>query len=164
MKGLESEILEILQTNARISTDDLAKMVNSSKDEVSKIITSLEKKGIILQYRTIINHKKLAKNHQKVRAIIELGVRPEKQTGFDNIAKRICSHKEVVDHFLVSGRYDFLIIVEGESLEEISSFVAEKLATIENVRETATHFIMKKYKVNGVVMEKTSTKRLVVSA
>ena len=163
MKKLEKEILAILKSNARAAIEDIAKMVNSTVTEVSQILERLEKTGAIVQYTAVINEKHLSYLGNKVRALIELRIRPEKKTGFDRIAKRIAGFPQVVDHYLISGNYDFLIIVEGETLEEISRFVSEKLASIENVNGTATHFIMKKYKERGVVIEDLPQDRLLVS-
>jgi len=162
LKKIKEEILAILKTNARAPILDIAKMVNLPRKEVEKLITSMEKEGIIVQYSTIINEKKIDTTSY-VRALIELGVRPESRTGFDAIAKRIAKFPQVVEHFLISGNYDFLIIVQGESLEDISRFVSEKLASIENIRSIATHFIMKKYKENSVVIESDEIERLMVS-
>lgn len=164
MTQAEKSILTILKTNARATVADLAKLVGISEAEVSATVTHLEKSGVIVQYTAIVNEEKLDVKSTVVRALIEVKVQPEKKSGFDAIARRICRHPNVVDHFLMSGGFDFLIVVEGESLQEISAFVSDKLASIENVRGTMTHFIMKKYKENGVVIEETSEQdRLVVS-
>ncbi len=149
---LTNKIINILKNNARISVKDLAYMVNSSEAEVDNIIKKLEKEKQILQYVTIINDEKISEK-AKIRAVIQLCVRPEKKDGFDAIAQKICKYANVVDHYLISGQFDFLIIVEGESLQEISSFISEKLACLENVRNTATHFMLKKYKEKGVILE-----------
>lgn len=162
MKNQEKEILDILKLNARTSDSDIAKMLNLTEECVAEIIADLEENGTILKYTTIINEKK-TKVKEKVRALIELGIRPEKRTGFERIAERVAGFKEVIDHYLISGGYDFLLIVEGESIEEISTFVAEKLASIDNVRSTCTNFIMRRYKQNGQVLEEQQNHRLIVS-
>ena len=162
MKNQEKEILDILKLNARTSDSDIAKMLNLTEESVAEIIAGLEENGTILKYTTIINEKK-TKVKEKVRALIELGIRPEKRTGFERIAERVAGFKEVIDHYLISGGYDFLLIVEGESIEEISTFVAEKLASIDNVRSTCTNFIMRRYKQNGQVFEEQQNHRLIVS-
>lgn len=153
MTKLEENVLDILKKNARISTHDLAKLTQSSEKEIEKAIKKLEKSGIILQYTTVVNEEKLKTITPAIRALIEVKIRPEKKTGFKAIARRISGYSNVVDHYLVSGDYDFMIIVEGQTLEEISSFVTDKLATIDHVTSTITHFIMKKYKEKGVQID-----------
>ncbi|MFA5878958.1 MAG: Lrp/AsnC family transcriptional regulator [Candidatus Margulisiibacteriota bacterium] len=162
MKKIEKEILEILKLNARTSNKDIAQMLNIEEKEVAITIAELEDNGSILKYTTIIDEKK-TQAKEKVRALIELSIRPEKRTGFEKIAHRVAGFKEVIDHYLISGSYDFLLIVEGESIEEISTFVAEKLASIDNVRSTCTNFIMRRYKQNGHVFEEHQNNRLIVS-
>jgi DNA-binding Lrp family transcriptional regulator len=152
-KNQERDILRILQDNARLSADEIAAMVNGDPEKVKSLIHSWEANGVIIKYTTVLNELKLEDSPTTLRALIEVNVRPEKKTGFDAIASRICKHPNVVDHYLISGSYDFLVIVEGRSLQEISSFVSDKLASIENVRGTATHFILKKYKDHGVIFE-----------
>ncbi|NQY75334.1 MAG: Lrp/AsnC family transcriptional regulator [Candidatus Margulisbacteria bacterium] len=165
MNKLEQEILALLKTNARIASSDIARLVKSDEKAVNKIISKLEKSGIIVKYATIINDEKTPEFKDTVRALIEVQVQPQKNTGFDAIAKRICNYDNVVDHYLISGRYDFLIIVEGSSLQDISQFVSEKLAPIDHVKSTTTHFMMKKYKQDGMIFENTSElSRLAVSA
>lgn len=164
MNKLKEEILALLKSNSRLSFEDIAKMVNVSIAEVEKIVRSLEQEKVILQYTTILNEKNFEHITPKIRALIELGIKPESRAGFDNIAKRIAKFPQVINHYLISGNYDFLIIVEGNTLEDISLFVSEKLASIENIRSIATHFIMKKYKENGIVMEEDPVERLAVSA
>ena len=163
MNKIQAEILGILKENARVSLTDLASMLNISEAEAQQIIQDLEDRKIINKYTVIIDEKKFPNPPKKVRAVIELSIRPEKRAGFEKIAERIARFKQVVDHYLISGRYDFLLIVEGESLEEISSFVAEKLASIDNVKSTCTNFIMRKYKENGSVFEEEQIHRLPVS-
>jgi len=164
MNKLKEEIIALLKSNARLSFEDIAKMLNIAVDEVEKIVHSLEQDKVILQYTIILNEKNLEHISKKIRALIEIGIRPESRSGFDHIAKRIAKFPQVINHYLISGNYDFLIIVEGETLEDISRFVSEKLASIENIRSIATHFIMKKYKENGIVMEEDPVERLAVSA
>lgn len=161
-KKLKEDILSILRINARTSVDDISKMLTISCNEVEKLISELEADGVILHYTAIINDKKIEGLSKKVRALIELGIRPEKRAGFDGIAKRIAQFPQVTGHYLISGNYDFLIIVEGDSLEDISRFVSEKLASIDNIRSIATHFIMKKYKENSTVMEDSIIERLAI--
>jgi len=157
------EILEILEENARISLEDLAKLVKKDKKEVEKIIKKYEKKGVIVKYKTVINKEKL-KEEQSVVAIIEVKVAPQKDVGFDNIAQRIYRFPEVKSCYLLSGTYDLLLIVEGKDMHAVASFVAEKLAPLSNVKGTVTHFMLKKYKEDGVVLVKEEkNKRLAIT-
>jgi len=152
------EILEILEENARISLEDLAKLVKKDKKEVEKIIKKYERKGVIVKYKTVINKEKM-KEEQSVVAIIEVKVAPQKDVGFDNIAQRIYRFPEVKSCYLLSGTYDLLLIVEGKDIHAVASFVAEKLAPLSNVKGTVTHFMLKKYKEDGVVLVKEEKNR-----
>ena len=157
------EILEILEENARISLEDLAKLVKKDKKEVEKIVKRYEKKGVIVKYKTVINKEKL-KEEQSVIAIIEVKVVPQKDVGFDNIAQRIYRFPEVKSCYLLSGTYDLLLIVEGKDIHAVASFVAEKLAPLSSVRGTVTHFMLKKYKEDGVILVKEEkNKRLAIT-
>ena len=157
------EILEILEENARISLEDLAELVKKDKKEVEKIIKKYEKKGVIVKYKTVINKEKL-KEEQSVVAIIEVKVAPQKDVGFDNIAQRIYRFPEVKSCYLLSGTYDLLLIVEGKDIHAVASFVAEKLAPLSNVKGTVTHFMLKKYKEDGVVLvREEKNKRLAIT-
>ncbi len=161
--SLDQDVIRLLRDDARLTAKDIAGMLGVAEKSVAACISHLEKDGVILKYTTVTNDPKGNKG-TKIRALIELSIRPEKKTGYDAIARRICKHPNVVDHFLISGNYDFLVIVEGDSLQEISSFVSDKLASIENVRSTATHFILKKYKEHGVVFDaELPPQRLAVS-
>jgi DNA-binding Lrp family transcriptional regulator len=157
MTPLENDMLTLLKKNARYSIKELANFTQSTEKKVSAAITNLEKKKIILQYTAIIDEEKVDHPEATIRALIEIRVQPEKKKGFDRIAASICKHKNVVDHFLLSGSYDFLIIVEGSNLKDISSFVSNKLAPIDHVSSTTTHFILKKYKENGVLIGEPET-------
>jgi DNA-binding Lrp family transcriptional regulator len=164
MKKVEKEIISLLKQNARVSVDDIAKFVGIEKSEAEAVIGSLEKQGVIVNYTVVINEKKMEKIDIKARALVEVCINPEKNKGFNEIAKKICRFKEVIDHYLIAGRYDFLLIVEGDTIEEISAFVYDKLATLENVRSTGTHFFMKKYKEKGIMLEEENiSERLVIS-
>ncbi len=161
----EKELVHLLKENARLSSEDLGQMVGLPSSKVQSLIQSWQKDGIILKHTTLFNEEKLESTHDTIRALIEVSIRPEKKTGFDAIARRICKHPNVIDHYLISGNYDFLIIVEGKSLQEISSFVSNTLASIENVRSTGTHFILKKYKENGIALgTEEMENRILVSA
>ena len=157
------QILEILENNARISIKDLAKLTRKKEKDIEKTIKSLEKKGVIVKYKTVIN-KDLAKEEKNTLALIEVKVSPQKNVGFDYIAERIYKFSEVKSCYLLSGTYDLLLIVEGKDIHTIANFVAEKLAPLESVKGTITHFMLKKYKEDGVVLKKSrDIKRLAIT-
>jgi DNA-binding Lrp family transcriptional regulator len=158
------EILEILENNARISIEDIARLLKKSPKEIEKKIKHYEKTGVILKYKTLINKELIKDDNFSVRALIEVNVTPQKDVGFDKIAERIYSFPEVISCYLVSGTYDLLLIVEGKDLNTIANFVAEKLAPLENVKGTTTHFLLKKYKEDGVILkQKEENKRIAIS-
>lgn len=138
------EILRILSRDARLSTDQIAKMTGQSAAEVEATITNLEKQGIIKRYKTIIDWEKAGV--VKVGAFIDVKVAPAREVGFDAVASRISRFPEVKSVWLVSGSNDLRVLVQGEDLREVGRFVAEKLATIDGVRGTETHFMMRRYK------------------
>ncbi|MDD5617732.1 MAG: Lrp/AsnC family transcriptional regulator [Candidatus Omnitrophica bacterium] len=157
-------ILEILQKDARVTVDEISKMTKLKKEEVKKRIAKYEKDGVILRYKTIINKELIKDNHKDVRALIEVNIVPQKDLGFDRIAERIYSFPEVTSCTLLSGTYDLLLVVEGKDLHTVSNFVAEKLSPMENVRGTVTHFLLKKYKEDGVILKhKEEHKRIAIS-
>lgn len=156
-------ILEILESNARVSLDELRKLSGKSKKEIEKSIKSYEKKGVIVKYKAIINRQRI-KGERGVRALIEVKVAPQKDVGFDLVAERIYRFPEVTSCYLLSGTYDLLLVVEGDDINTVSSFVAEKLAPLSQVRGTATHFMLKKYKEDGVVLvKKDKNQRLAIT-
>ncbi|WP_163103118.1 Lrp/AsnC family transcriptional regulator [Peribacillus alkalitolerans] len=159
----EIEILKIIEENGRIDSNDLAKMVNLPVEELEETLTKLEKQKIIVRYMTIINWSKVSE-HEGVTAMIEVKVTPKRGVGFDEIAKRIYRFNEVQSVYLMSGVYDLSVIIEGKSLNEVARFVSEKLSTLDSVISTTTHFILKKYKHDGIVFEQNDEdKRIVVS-
>lgn len=147
------EILEILENNARTTPEDIAKMLHRTPASVKSDIKKLERDGIILKYKTIINKELLREEESGVRALIEVKVVPQKNLGFDHIAERIYQFPEVTSCYLMSGTYDLLIIVEGKNLNTVSNFVAQKLSSMENIRGTSTHFILKKYKEDRDILK-----------
>jgi DNA-binding Lrp family transcriptional regulator len=158
------EILEILEKNARITPEEIAKMLKRSVSSVKSAIKKFEQQGVVLGYKTIINKELLRDDDSEVRAIIEVRVIPQKDLGFDKIAQRIYSFPEVKSCYLLSGTYDLLVVVEGRNIHTVSNFVAEKLAPMENVRGTTTHFLLKKYKEDGTVLKhKEEDKRIAIS-
>ena len=148
---MKHEVLKLLEKNARLSTGDIAKMLNQSEKEVIRVIGELEADKIICGYNAIINWDKV--NDEKVDALIELKVTPQRGTGFDRIANRIAKFDEVDSVYLLSGGYDFMVEIKGRSMKEVSQFVFDKLATLDTVQSTATHFVLKKFKDHGISFE-----------
>jgi DNA-binding Lrp family transcriptional regulator len=158
------EILEILEKDGRTSVEDIAKMLKKKPQDIRVAIKKYEKEKIILKYKAVINKELVKDTDASVRALIEVNITPQKDLGFDKIAERIYSFPEVASCYLVSGTYDLLLIVEGKDLHTVARFVAEKLAPLENIRGTATHFLLKKYKEDGVVLKhKEENKRIAIS-
>ncbi len=145
------EILDLLRQNARLSVEDIAAMTKKSEAEVSAIIKKLEDDGVILKYAAIVNPEKDGEAKDKVCAEIEIQVTPEREHGFDALAERIYRFPQVRSLYLMSGGYDLKVIIEGDSLKEVALFVSQKLSTLEGVRSTKTHFILKTYKENDIV-------------
>lgn len=158
----EEQILEIIFHDAKAEVDDIARQINISPEKVKKAIQKLEKERIIINYKTNINWQRIRMHD--VKALIEVRVSPERGVGFDKIAELIYRYPEVSSVTLISGAYDLLVQVDGENLREVAQFVSEKLATIKGVNSTATHFMLKKYKEDGVILvDQGESKRLPVS-
>ncbi len=158
------EILEILEKDGRACVDDIAKMLKKSPKAIKEAIKKYEKEKVILKYKAVINKELIKDADTSVRALIEVNIIPQKDLGFDKIAERIYSFPEVSSCYLVSGTYDLLLIVEGKDLPTVASFVAQKLAPLENIRGTATHFLLKKYKEDGIILkQKEENKRIAIS-
>lgn len=156
------ELLEILEGNARISVSELAKMLQKSEYEIEKEISRLEREKIILSYNTLVNWELYGDD--TVTAVIEINLTPQREVGFDAIAERIYRFDEVRTVYLMSGNFDLLVIIEGKSLKEVANFVATRLSTIEGVTQTRSHFMLKAYKKDGVVIDdEEQDRRLVVS-
>ena len=144
------QLLKLLRDNAALTPEQLSRMLNLPETEVASRIRAYENDKVILGYRTVLNEEKLGVD--LVRAVIEVKITPERGGGFDRLAERIAKYAEVNSCYLMSGGYDLLVIVEGNSLREVATFVSEKLATIQGVLSTATHFMLKPYKEQGVLM------------
>jgi DNA-binding Lrp family transcriptional regulator len=158
------EILEILSNNARATAEEIAKMTGKTAENIKKTIKQYEENGTILKYKTVLNQDVARESTAFVRALIEVSVAPQKDVGFDYVAERIYSFPEVTSCYLVSGSYDLLLVVEGENIQTVSSFVASKLAPMEQVKSTTTHFLLKKYKEDGQILKKKPEgKRLNIS-
>ncbi|MGQ9780417.1 MAG: Lrp/AsnC family transcriptional regulator [Bacillota bacterium] len=159
---IKKEILEILAENDRTAPAEIAAMLGVSEEEVRAEIEELERKRVILKYRAVVNWEKT--DVETVSALIDVKVTPQRDVGFDDVARRIYRYPEVKSVFLVSGAYDLSVLVEARTLKELAFFVAEKLATLENVTSTATHFVLKRYKQDGVIFDEEETaERLAVS-
>ena len=144
------QLLKLLRDNAALSPARISQMLNLSEAEVTSRIKAYENDQVILGYRTILNEEKLGVD--LVRAVIEVKITPERGGGFDRLAERIAKYSEVRSCYLMSGGYDLLVVVEGNSLREVATFVSEKLATVQGVLSTATHFMLKPYKEQGMLM------------
>lgn len=159
----ELEIVEILEKEARISTEDIAKMIGISVEETEQSIKKLEYNKVIVRYISVIDWTKI-EDHPGVRAMIDVKVTPKRGVGFDDIAERIYRFDEVSSVYLMSGTYDLSIIIEGKSMNEVANFVSRKLSILDSVVSTTTHFILKKYKHDGIIFEPDNKdKRIVVS-
>lgn len=145
------EILEILEKNCRYSEEQIAVMTGKSAQEVKEAIKSYENRNIIVGYTALINWENT--NKESVVALIEVKVTPQRGEGFDKVAERIYRFPEVKACYLMSGSFDLTVIIEGKSIKEVALFVAEKLAPLESVQSTATHFVLKKYKDKGTIFE-----------
>jgi DNA-binding Lrp family transcriptional regulator len=151
MRGLELEIIRLLKEDSRRSTRMLADLLGTGEKEIQDVIHRLEKEKVIVKYSAVVNWNKV--EEEKVTALIEVKIVPERGRGFDAVAERIYLFPEVKSVMLVSGAYDLLVEIEGRTLREVATFVSEKLSTLESVLSTATHFILKKYKQDGVIFE-----------
>ena len=162
MTKLETSILDILQEDCRIPLEKMAVMTGASMDDVANAIESLEKRKVILRYSPTINWDRT--DRERVEAMIEVRVTPQRDMGFDAIARRIYRFDEVKSVYLMSGSYDLLVLVEARTLKELAAFVSGKLSPLETVTGTATSFVLKRYKEEGVIFENDDTdRRLVIS-
>jgi len=150
----EMTILEILSEDARTDIEKIVVMTGKTEKEVEDAIANLEKERILLKYPAMVNWDRVRED--VVQALIEVRVTPQRDEGFDAIAEKIYRFDEVKSVYLMSGAYDLLVIVEGANIKQLAIFVGEKLSTLENVLSTATHFVLKKYKQDGVIMERNA--------
>ena len=149
---MREELLSIIEKNSRIGIKELAILLGKEEIDVANVIAKLESEGIICGYHTLINWDKTSLD--KVTALIEVKVTPQRGQGFDSIAERIYNYPEVRAVYLISGGFDLLVTLEEKSLKEIANFVSDKLSTLDSVLSTATHFILKKYKDHGTIFDK----------
>lgn len=157
MTALEKDILNVLSEDARISTKKIAAMLSVDEAQVKDCIAAMEQSGILVKYTAIINNEKA--EDALVEALIEVKVTPKKKEGFDGIAKQIAAFPEVKAVYLMSGAYDLAVFIEDKTLQQVSRFVSERISTFDGVLSTATHFILKKYKIEGVLTEKEDEDR-----
>ena len=149
--NVQEKILTMLEQDARLTPAQIADMVELPVAEVQEIIRELERSNTILGYRTLIDWDKTEKDH--VTALIEVKITPQKGMGFDEIARQIYAHHQVESVYLMSGGFDLTVIISGRTMREVARFVSEQLAPMENVLSTGTHFILKKYKEQGVELD-----------
>ena len=149
---MREKLLSMIEKNSRIDLKELAVMMGEEEIYLVNELAALEEEGIICGYHTLIDWEKTS--IEKVTALIEVRVTPQRGQGFDNIAERIYKYPEVTSVYLISGGYDLLVTLEGKSLKEISGFVSDKLSTLDTILSTATHFILKKYKDHGTILNK----------
>lgn len=159
---MRDELLAIVEKNSRIATKELAVLLGVQEIDIINELQKLQEEGIICGFHTLINWEKT--DIEKVTALIEVRVTPQRGQGFDTIAERIYKYPEVRAVYLISGGFDLLVILEEKSLKEIANFVSDKLSTLDSVLSTATHFILKKYKDHGIMLsEKYEDKREVIT-
>ncbi|RUT28472.1 Lrp/AsnC family transcriptional regulator [Paenibacillus zeisoli] len=162
LSELKLKVLDLLREDARRNPELLATLLGASLEEVKTAIRELEEDHIIVKYATVVNSSKI--DDEKVTALIEVQITPERGRGFDAIAERIYLFSQVKSVYLMSGAYDLLVEVEGRNLKEVASFVSDKLSPLESVLSTKTHFILKKYKQDGIIFEDhEEDHRLVIS-
>ena len=149
MSELKEKILAIMEKNSKVSVADLAVLLGDTEDNVSRAIYEMEQDKIICGYHTLINWNKV--NNEKVIAMIEVRVTPQRGQGFDKIAERIYNFSEVNTVYLISGGFDLMVMLEGKTLQEVAMFVSDKLSPLDSVLSTATHFVLKNYKEHGTI-------------
>ena len=142
-------VLELLEKDARLTPREIAVMLEKEEGDIKKMVAELEKDGVVLGYRTIIDWDKTDKEY--VSALIELKITPQRDRGFDRVAEKIYNYPEVESLYLMSGGFDLAVMLRGKTMREVAIFVAAKLATIEAVTSTATHFVLRKYKDHNVI-------------
>lgn len=147
---MREKILNFIEKNSRIDLKELAVLLGMSEVDVANELAAMEAEGIICGYHTIIDWDKVTE--ERVNALIEVKVTPQRGRGFDEIAERIYKYPEVSACYLISGGFDLMVCMEGKSLKEISMFVSQKLSTLDSILSTTTHFILKKYKDHGTIM------------
>ena len=160
---MKKKILDAISKNSRFSTEDLAAMLATDVGTITKEIQEMEEANVICGYPTLINWDQT--DCERVTALIEVKVTPQRDMGFNKVAERIYRFEEVESVYLMSGGFDLTVIIEGKSMKEVSRFVSEKLSTLEYVNSTATYFVLKKYKEHGLIMskEKHDSERMLIT-
>ncbi len=160
---MKKKILDAISKNSRFSTEDLAAMLATDVGTITKEIQEMEEASVICGYPTLINWDQT--DCERVTALIEVKVTPQRDMGFNKVAERIYRFEEVESVYLMSGGFDLTVIIEGKSMKEVSRFVSEKLSTLEYVNSTATYFVLKKYKEHGLIMsqEKHESERMLIT-
>lgn len=160
---MKKQILDIISKNSRFSTEDIAAMLGTDIKTVEDTIKEMEEDKVICGYPTLINWDNT--EFEKVTALIEVNVTPQRDMGFNKVAERIYKFEEVESVYLMSGGFDLTVIIEGKSMKEVARFVSEKLSTLEYVNSTATYFVLKKYKEHGLTMarEKDKEERMLIT-
>lgn len=162
MNEMKEKILSVIEKNSKIGIKDLAVVLGEKEEDVAQAIFEMENDKTICGYHTMINWEKT--NRDRVVALIEVCVTPQRSRGFDHLAERIYNFPEVDTVYLMSGAYDFCVMLEGKTLREVSAFISEKLSTLESVTSTATHFVLKKYKDHGTIMvQETKSERQLIT-
>jgi DNA-binding Lrp family transcriptional regulator len=156
------KLLKLLKNNARLSLKDLSILLNQSEDVIQKAIEAYEAQGILKGYKALINDQKL--DEPIVHAIIELKVTPKKELGFQDIIDRVVAFEEVDGVYLMAGDYDLAVFMSGKNIQEVAAFVSKRLSTLESVISSSTHFVLTKYKQDGIVLndEPTQDPRIVL--
>ncbi|HHX55459.1 MAG TPA: Lrp/AsnC family transcriptional regulator [Clostridiales bacterium] len=159
---MRKKILAAIDRNSKLTVEELALMLSSTKEEVITLIDEMENEGVICGYPTLINWDKI--ENEKVTALIEVKVTPQRGQGFDRVAERIYKFEEVESVYLMSGAYDLTVMIEAKSMKEIAHFVSSKLAPMDTVESTVTHFVMKKYKEHGIpLINKKKDERMLIT-
>ncbi len=159
---MREELLAIIEKNSRIDLKELAVILGVREVDVVNELETMEKEGVICGYHTLVNWEKTS--NEKVTALIEVRVTPQRGQGFDSVAERIYRYPEVRSVYLISGGFDLMVILEGKTPREVSSFVSDKLSTLDRVLSTSTHFILKKYKDHGTIfVQKTEDEREMIT-
>lgn len=157
---MREKILQIIEKNSRVGIDEIAIRLGEDELAVANEIKAMEEEGVICGYHTLIDWERTS--IEKVSALIEVTVTPQRGQGFDNIAERIYNYPEVNAVYLISGGYDLLVNLEGKSLKEVARFVSDKLSTLDSVLSTATHFVLKKYKDHGTIIATNDDREKIV--
>ena len=157
---MRERILQIIEKNSKVGIDEIAIRLGENEIDVANEIKAMEEEGVICGYHTLIDWEKT--NIEKVSALIEVTVTPQRGQGFDSIAERIYNYPEVNAVYLISGGYDLLVMLDGKSLKQVASFVSDKLSTLYSVLSTATHFVLKRYKDHGTIIEQNDDREKIM--